>query len=133
MAKKMNLSFLMFVMIGCIIFVSVSSTTHIVGDSLGWSMPNYIGYFEDWSKNKTFAVGDTLVFQYNPGMSTVVQVDKNDYGNCTSRNTLRTYFRGNSSVVLDKPGDYYFFCSVGKRCEAGQKLWVNVQGKPSSQ
>ncbi|MCH89004.1 early nodulin-like protein 1-like, partial [Trifolium medium] len=90
-------------------------------------------YFEDWSKNKTFVVGDILVFQYNPGMSTVVQVDKNDYGNCTSRNTIQTYFRGNSSVVLDKPGDFYFFCSVGKRCEAGQKLWVNVQGKPSSQ
>lgn len=67
------------------------------------------------------------VFNYNPGMSTVVQVYKDDYDHCTIKDTIYTYFRGNSSVTLDKPGDYYFFCSVGKRCETGQKLWVKVQ------
>ena len=132
MAKKMHISFLIFALIGCIVFESVNSTTHIVGDRLGWSMPHYPGYFKDWAHNKKFAVGDVLLFQYNPGLSTVVQVSKDDYGNCTTRHKIDTYFRGNSSVVLDKPGDYYFFCTVGKRCEAGQKLWVNVppEAKP---
>ncbi|XP_061337844.1 mavicyanin-like [Gastrolobium bilobum] len=134
MAEKMHLSFFVFAMIGCITLDSVSSTTtHIVGDNLGWNLPPHQGFFADWAKNKTFAVGDVLLFQYNPGLNTVVQVNKEDYDNCTSKNTMYTYFKGNSTVTLEKPGDYYFFSSVGKHCEAGQKLWVNVpEGKPPS-
>jgi len=61
MAEKMHPSFLIFTMIGCIVFVSVnSSTTHIVGDNLGWSTPPYHGFFDDWTKNRTFSTGDTL-------------------------------------------------------------------------
>ncbi|XP_058736003.1 mavicyanin-like [Vicia villosa] len=132
MAEKMHLSFIIFVMTGFIIFVYVNSTTHIVGDKLGWNLPGYNTYYEDWAKNRTFVVGDKLLFKYHPGLGTVLHVNKDDFGNCTNRNTIRTYFRGNSTVSLDKPGDYYFFCSVGKRCELGQKLFVKVsQGKTS--
>lgn len=61
MAEKMHLSILIFTMIGCIVSVSVNSaTTHIVGDNLGWSTPPYHGFFNDWTKNRTFSVGDTL-------------------------------------------------------------------------
>ena len=66
------------------------------------------------------------VFAYRPGLNTVVQIEKNDFDHCTSRNTIATYFQGDTSVTLDKPGDYFFFCSVGKRCEAGQRLKVTV-------
>ncbi|CAI8619536.1 unnamed protein product [Vicia faba] len=131
MAEKMHLSFIIFVMTGFIIFVYVNSTTHLVGDKLGWNLPGYPKYYQDWANNHTFVVGDKLVFQYHPGIGTVLHVNKEDFDNCTNRNTIRTYFRGNSTVPLDRPGDYYFFCSVGKRCELGQKLWVRVQGKTS--
>ncbi|CAK8579301.1 unnamed protein product [Lathyrus sativus] len=131
MAEKMNLSFVIFVMTGCIIFVSVNSTRHIVGGNSGWDLPGYYRFYQDWAQNQTFVVGDELFFQYNPGMSTILYVNKDDFDNCTNRNTIHTYFRGNSTVPLTKPGDYYFFCSVGKRCEAGQKLWINVQVKAS--
>lgn len=67
------------------------------------------------------------IFQYKPGLNTVAQIgSKEDYGNCSSLNVIRTHFFGNSRVTLDKPGDYFFFSSVGKHCEAGQKLWVTV-------
>ncbi|KAH1235716.1 Cucumber peeling cupredoxin [Glycine max] len=43
------------------LLVSVNSiTTHIVGDKLGWNMPSYPGFYDEWAKKKTFAVGDVL-------------------------------------------------------------------------
>ncbi|TKY60698.1 Early nodulin protein 1 [Spatholobus suberectus] len=134
MAVKMHLSFFIFATIGCMLLVSVSSTaTHVVGDKLGWNLPSYSGFYADWAKKRAFAVGDALLFQYHPGLNTVVQVNKDDYEHCTTRNTLHTYFRGNSTVTLGRAGDYFFFSSVGKHCEAGQKLQVTVpQGSKSS-
>ncbi|XP_027343183.1 stellacyanin-like [Abrus precatorius] len=127
MAVKMHLSLFIFATIGCIMLVSVSSTTtHVVGDNFGWNMPSYPGFFEDWAKKRTFSVGDVLLFQYNAGLNTVVEVNKEDYGNCTTRNTLNSFFEGDSSFILRRAGDYYFLSSVGKHCEAGLKLWVNV-------
>ncbi|RDX95346.1 Early nodulin-like protein 1, partial [Mucuna pruriens] len=141
MGVKMHLNIFIFATIICMLLVSVSSkATHIVGNKIGWNIPSYPGFFADWAKDRTFVVGDFLqdgnmaVFVYHPGLNTVVQVDKNGYDNCSTRNTIYTYFKGNSSVPLEKPGDYFFFSSVGKHCEAGQKLWINVvpQGQTSS-
>ncbi|KAG5030021.1 hypothetical protein JHK87_013535 [Glycine soja] len=122
----MHLSFFILATIGCMPLVSVSSTTHVVGHKLGWNLPSYPGFYDDWAKKQTFVVGDVLLFQYHPGQNTVVQVDKNDYDHCTTRNILHTYFRGNSSATLEKPGDYFYFSSVGKHCDFGQKLHVTV-------
>ncbi|KAG5135496.1 hypothetical protein JHK82_020227 [Glycine max] len=61
-------------------------------------MPSYPGFYDEWAKKKTFAVGDVL------------QISS----------------RGNSSSTLEKPGDYFYFSSVGKHCEFGQKLHVIV-------
>ncbi|KAL4391365.1 hypothetical protein HN51_012505 [Arachis hypogaea] len=132
--EKVHLSLLISTMISYLTLECVSSkTTHIVGDRVGWASPGYNGFYENWSKNVTFNVGDVLLFQYNPGLSTVVHVNKDDYDHCTTRNVMQTYFRGNSSITLDHPGEYFFFCSVGKHCEAGQKLQISVsQGNPPS-
>ncbi|KAK7358545.1 hypothetical protein VNO77_00478 [Canavalia gladiata] len=134
MAVKTHLGFFIFTMVGCIIMVPVSSkTTHIVGDSFGWSLPNNPEFYKEWAKNRNFVVGDLLIFQYHPGLNTVVQVNKEDYDNCSIKNTINSYVRGNSSFTLDKPGDYFFISSVGKHCEAGEKLSITVsQGKLQS-
>ncbi|XP_020223267.1 stellacyanin [Cajanus cajan] len=126
MAVKMHLSFFIFATIGSMQLVSVSSTTHIVGDNLGWNVPNSPTFYKEWAQNRTFVVGDVLLFQYNPGLNTVILVEKSDYDSCTTKKILHTYFRGNSSVTLDRVGDYYFFSSVGMHCEFGQKLHVDV-------
>lgn len=68
MAEKLNLSFILFVMTGCIIFESVNSATHIVGGKVGWNLPSYYGFFEDWSKNQTFIVGDQLRMSQSPSI-----------------------------------------------------------------
>lgn len=52
--------------------------------------------------------------------------NKEDYENCITKNVIETYFNGNSGLTLEEAGDYYFFSSVGKHCEAGVKLHVTV-------
>ncbi|BAT73006.1 hypothetical protein LR48_Vigan11g020400 [Vigna angularis] len=127
MSLKMQLGLLMFGTIGSMLLESVScKNVHVVGDQLGWNIPSRQNFFDDWAKKKTFVVGDQLVFQYHPGLNTVVKVNKEDYENCTTKNVIETYFNGNSSVTLEEAADYYFFSSVGKHCEAGVKLHVTV-------
>ncbi|KAJ7952108.1 Cucumber peeling cupredoxin-like protein [Quillaja saponaria] len=109
------------------VMVSVSaSTTHVVGDQQGWILPDNPNFYADWAKNKTFAVGDKLAFHYKAGSNNVVEVSKEDYEGCTVRNLLNTYYKGETVLTLDREGDYYYFCEVGKHCEAGQKLHVTV-------
>ncbi|KAK7399132.1 hypothetical protein VNO78_10308 [Psophocarpus tetragonolobus] len=129
MGVKKNVSLIMLSTIGWLVLGlgRVSSTTsHIVGEEMGWNLPPYPGFYDEWAKKRSFAVGDVLVFRYHAGLNTVVMVDRNDYEQCTSKNILRTFFLGNSSVTLEKPGDFFFFSSVGKHCEAGQKLHIIV-------
>ncbi|KAK7369760.1 hypothetical protein VNO80_11804 [Phaseolus coccineus] len=133
MSVKMQLSLLMFGTIGSMLLVSVScKNVYVVGDKLGWNIPSQKGFFDDWAKSKTFAVGDQLLFQYRPGLNTVVMVDKEDYDNCATMRIKRTFIVGNSPVTLEKPGDYYFFSSVGKHCENGLKLHITVTDQPKS-
>ncbi|MED6183540.1 hypothetical protein PIB30_038766 [Stylosanthes scabra] len=127
MASKLSLSLFMLVMSGCIVsYVSSQKTIHIVGDSLGWIAPKYTGFYHDWVKNRKFSVGDQLLFNYIPGLNTVVQVEKEDYDHCSMKNTLAEYFMGNTIFTLNKPGEYYFISSVGRHCEANQKLKITV-------
>ncbi|XP_028804799.1 early nodulin-55-2-like [Neltuma alba] len=125
MGEKMNIpNVVVLGMIASLVLVSVTSaspTAHIVGGDFGWNLPSHPTFYDDWVKSRTFAVGDTLAFHYKPELSTVVEVNKEDYEKCTSLNTLFTYFQGDAVIKLDKPGDYYFFCNVGKHCEAGTK------------
>lgn len=60
MAEKMHLSFFIFAMIGFITLVPVSSKIHIIGDQMGWSLPNYSTFYDTWAKKQNFAVGDEL-------------------------------------------------------------------------
>ncbi|KAI4326854.1 hypothetical protein L6164_019381 [Bauhinia variegata] len=127
MANKMQLNLLMFALIGCNLMSSViSRKTYVVGDANGWRLPPHPSFYSEWAKNKIFRVGDTLVFPYQPGLNNVVQVSKEDFDICAMRTDLEQYYAGNSEITLDKPGDSYFFCSVGKHCESGQRLHITV-------
>ena len=81
MAAKLHLSIFVFAMIGCIVSVS-STTTHNVGDSEGWAVPSYPGFYEDWAKNRTFAVGDVLCMCYFLNYSPSLFSSKSRYYIC---------------------------------------------------
>nr|CAB3455773.1 unnamed protein product [Digitaria exilis] len=102
-----------------------SAMEWMVGDDAGWRPQfNKTG----WTNGKTFRVGDTLMFMYQPGAHTVIQVGKDDFISCNLQgNQLGAWTSGNDVVHLDKPGKVWFFCSIPGHCDNGMKLVVDVQ------
>ncbi|XP_039013848.1 mavicyanin-like [Hibiscus syriacus] len=111
-------------------FFGVSfGAVHKVGDSTGWTSLGNIDYLK-WASTKTFHVGDSLLFKYNPQFHNVMQVTYNDYQSCNATSSIASYTSGSDSVTLKRPGHLYFLCGVPGHCQAGQK--VDVLAKPSS-
>ncbi|KZV31580.1 hypothetical protein F511_13520 [Dorcoceras hygrometricum] len=105
----------------CGLIHGVPAAIYTVGDSSGWS----IGGYGSWASDKSFTVGDTLVFNYAPG-HTVDEVSPNDYQSCTTGNALTTDSSGATSITLRSAGQHYFICGVPGHCSSGMKLSVNV-------
>ncbi|KAG5590946.1 hypothetical protein H5410_041460 [Solanum commersonii] len=76
---------------------STMATVYQVGDSSGWTF-NY--NYNEWTFFKQFEAGDTLVFNYDPQLHNVMQVDINDYNSCTASNPLATFNSGSDSIIL---------------------------------
>ncbi|CAN6720219.1 unnamed protein product [Malus baccata var. baccata] len=92
--------------------------TFTVGDDAGWTVS--IG---DWTKGKTFAADDTLVFKYNKDLHNVVVVDENGYKTCTAIG--KELWSGNDEIKLAR-GQNYFICGVPGHCDRGQKIAVTA-------
>ncbi|GJM96026.1 hypothetical protein PR202_ga12830 [Eleusine coracana subsp. coracana] len=79
--------------------------------------------YSAWAANKTFLVGDNLVFRFEMGFYDVVQVSRGEYDECTYK-----AFSGSPAVVpLDFAGVRYYVCSLGNYCSLGVKFYVTVQ------
>ena len=78
---------------------------------------------------RTFA---HAVFPYRAGANNLVTVKKADYDTCGEEEVIYMYFLGPTVVNLTKAGDYYYFDGIGKHCEAGQKLHIQVGTKEGS-
>ncbi|KAK8693908.1 hypothetical protein V6N13_071475 [Hibiscus sabdariffa] len=108
-------------------FVGVSlGAVHKVGDSTGWTSLGNIDYLK-WASTKTFHVGDSLLFEYNPQFHNVMQVTHNDFQSCNGTSAIASYTSGSDSVTLKRPGHFYFLCGVPGHCQAGQKVDVLVK------
>nr|XP_010907480.1 umecyanin-like [Elaeis guineensis] len=105
------------------------ATVHIVGDSI-WTIPLNNDFYSNWSQNKSFNVGDSLVFRFEMGRYNVVQVSKREFDSCSAENPFRTFLIGPATVDLKEEGMLYFICSFGNYCLLGQKLSVPVQRPP---
>ncbi|KAL0304039.1 UNVERIFIED_CONTAM: Blue copper protein [Sesamum radiatum] len=101
-----------------------SATVYTVGDNAGWDISTDL---DSWAKEKTFAIGDTLLFQYSQYHS-VNEVTKENYEGCNTTNVLQSSSNGNTSFVLTNPGDRYFVCGNRLHCLGGMKLHVSVLG-----
>ncbi|XP_071711916.1 mavicyanin-like [Rutidosis leptorrhynchoides] len=110
------------------IFLSCSvpclAKVYTVGDSSGWSLG--VDY-STWTSDKTFAVGDTLVFNYGSSHS-VDEVTSSDYGTCNVGNSIASYTSGPTTIALNTTGTHYFVCGVVGHCSGGMKLSVPVTG-----
>nr|XP_043617633.1 blue copper protein-like [Erigeron canadensis] len=97
---------------------------YTVGDSAGWSLN--VDY-TTWTSDKTFKVGDSLVFNYGSSHS-VDEVSSDDYGSCSAGNTIASYTSGPTTIPLNTTGTHYFICGVIGHCSGGMKLSVPVTG-----
>ncbi|PON44313.1 Phytocyanin domain containing protein [Parasponia andersonii] len=126
---QFRILFALAALFGSFMIGSVRAMTHIVGGSHGWRVPDNKTYFDEWAKPRTFGVGDRLVFPSRPCGNNVIWVSKEDYETCTQNNVIQMYYEGPTILNLTQTGDYYFYNGVGKHCEAGQKLHINVGNK----
>ncbi|XP_024026081.1 umecyanin-like [Morus notabilis] len=120
---------LFFVFLVVIFAERSDATVYNVGDVTGWGIPANNDFYDDWTNNKTFRVGDQLSFNWTAGTHDVAEVNENDYDNCTKVSIVIA-----SPVVINltKPGEHYFICTIGDHCQRGQKLDIEVQAANST-
>ncbi|CAF2144483.1 hypothetical protein BRARA_B03593 [Brassica rapa] len=121
------------VALACIVVIIRLSEAAVykVGDSAGWTTIANVDY-KLWASTKTFHIGDTVLFEYNPQFHNVMRVTHAMYRSCNNSNPISTFTTGNDSVTLTNHGHHFFFCGVPGHCQAGQKLDLNVINPTSS-
>ncbi|KAF7135814.1 hypothetical protein RHSIM_Rhsim08G0213300 [Rhododendron simsii] len=107
---------------------AAAQTAHVVGDSSGWIVPpNGAQAYVSWASNKTFVVGDTLIFNFATNAHDVLQVTKDSYDACTDTNPIgNPITTGPANITLTTAGDHYYICTYGRHCASGQKLAITV-------
>ncbi|KAH7863315.1 hypothetical protein Vadar_016055 [Vaccinium darrowii] len=129
---KVQVSLVLLVATCSLMMAPTSAMYHVVGGSLGWTVPPNQTYYEEWAKPRVFGVEDHLLFPYS-GLHNVMEVGKEDYESCTANAVVKTYYEGPVILNFTEPGDHYYYSAVGPQCEYGQKLHVTiVTGKGSS-
>ncbi|KAK0598682.1 hypothetical protein LWI29_036974 [Acer saccharum] len=99
-----------------------AQTIHIVGARSGWN--SSLSHIKLWAENKTFHVGDSLVFIYEPPLSVLV-VNREAYHSCNTQDYIAMYYDGQTNLELRNLGPQYFI--GGKNyCKTGVKLEINV-------
>jgi hypothetical protein len=107
------------------------ATTHDVGGADKWAAPGLSNsfnssYLNDWASTQTFALGDSLFFDYQEYTHNVLEVTEANYTACYTSNPIHMWSAGNTTVILNNTGTVYFICGVTGHCLAGQKVAITV-------
>ncbi|XP_042480231.1 uclacyanin-3-like [Macadamia integrifolia] len=107
---------------------AVAKTTHVVGDSLGWTVPpGGAAVYSTWASKQSFTVGDVLLFNFTTGTHDVAEVKKAGYDSCDGSSTIGSVQNtGPTSINLSSAGESYYICTFSGHCSLGQKLALNV-------
>ncbi|CAH2077324.1 unnamed protein product [Thlaspi arvense] len=107
---------------------SVDANEVTVGGHSGdWKIPPSSSYsFNEWAQKARFKVGDFLVFRYEAGKDSVLQVTREAYEKCNTTSPKASYTDGNTKVKLEKAGPVYFISGTEGHCQKGQKLRLVV-------
>ncbi|KAG2729314.1 hypothetical protein I3760_01G244400, partial [Carya illinoinensis] len=111
-----------------------AQTVHVVGDSIGWTVPTGgASTYQTWAASKQFVVGDILSFNFITNAHDILQVPKESYDSCSSSNHIGdTITIGPVNITLSTTGPHYYICTLGRHCLSGQKLPVTVSSSPSA-
>ncbi|KAF3445942.1 hypothetical protein FNV43_RR11119 [Rhamnella rubrinervis] len=105
-----------------VITIPCSATVYTVGDTSGWTLG--VDY-STWASDKTFNLGDSLVFKFASG-HTADEVSASDYSTCTTGNAITSDSSGSTTIPLKTAGKHYFICGIVGHCGSGMKLQVTV-------
>ncbi|GER44706.1 early nodulin-like protein [Striga asiatica] len=109
---------------GCLLGFS-NGEVHKVGEIAGWTTIGHVNYTQ-WARNKTFQIGDRVVFEYNPEFHNVMQVTHAEYRACNVSSPIITFTTGNDTITIKTPGHHFYVCGVTGHCQSGQKVDINV-------
>ncbi|GJT70329.1 early nodulin-like protein 1 [Tanacetum coccineum] len=107
-----------------------NSYEFMVGGSGDWSLASTA--YNQWAERSRFQIGDTVLFNYQAGKDSVVQVSKEDYNNCNSASPIAKYTDGHSKVKLDKSGPHYFISGLVENCKNNEKIVIVVMADRSN-
>ncbi|CAN7068034.1 unnamed protein product [Brassica rapa subsp. trilocularis] len=110
----------------------VGNTYKVGGDSEGWKVYDS-DFYNKWSEEKQFHVGDTLFFEYANEVSDVYEINGDlEFMTCDPTSPVAVHKTGHDLVRLTEPGVHYFITSHSGSCEAGLKLRVMVGPQPKA-
>ncbi|XP_019460020.1 PREDICTED: early nodulin-like protein 2 [Lupinus angustifolius] len=96
-----------------------------IGGKDGWVVNPSVDY-NQWSGRSRFQVSDSLVFKYNKGSNSVLEVTKDDYEKGNKEKSIKKFEDGDTEFQIERSGPYYFISGKDDNCEKGQKLIVVV-------
>ncbi|KAI3902707.1 hypothetical protein MKW92_013551 [Papaver armeniacum] len=67
-----------------------------------------------------------IVFNFETGQHDLAEVSKEEFDNCTTTNQTSIIRQGPANINLTSICPHYFICTIGKHCQFGQKLTINV-------
>ncbi|KAH0874031.1 hypothetical protein HID58_071393, partial [Brassica napus] len=112
---------------------AVYNTGHdVVGDSQGWKLYNS-DFYNKWSEERQFHVGDALLFEYDNEVNDVYEISGDlEFITCDPTSPVAVHKTRQDLVRLTEPGVHYFVTSHSGYCEAGLKLRVMVGPLPKA-
>ncbi|KDP43860.1 hypothetical protein JCGZ_20870 [Jatropha curcas] len=93
----------------------------------GWNSKTQL---QAWANSKFILVGDNLIFVYEPSEDNVLQVSKEDFYACESKNPIQAHNKSPTAINLPTLGLIYFISGKPGRCNQGVKVWINVLKPP---
>ncbi|KAL6210509.1 hypothetical protein ACLB2K_015741 [Fragaria x ananassa] len=95
-----------------------------VGDSSGWTDKGVD--YKIWASYRNFTVGDVLHFKYDRNENNLVRVVHKGFSSCNPEHEIYKLSSGDDYIRLNRPGNFFFICTVNEHCRSGQKIHVSV-------
>ncbi|XP_030473653.1 uclacyanin 1-like [Syzygium oleosum] len=110
-----------------------SPVTYTVGENVGWNvLANTTQAYELWAANKTFMVGDILVFNFVNGTQNVAEITKSAFDSCNTTSPISVSTVPPVRITLTTLGEHFYTSTYPNRCSLGQKLAINVTGSSAT-
>ncbi|KAI9184723.1 hypothetical protein LWI28_000493 [Acer negundo] len=108
---------------------SYATTQFLVGGKGNWGAPtdNSTINYSQWAESKRFQIGDSLVFNYQAGQDSVLQVTREAYNNCSTTDMpMANFTDGHTVFTFNRSGAFYFISGNEDNCVKNEKLVVVV-------